>query len=127
MQNAALPVLTLAAVDAGMVRTASIAATDTQDGQPQSLHWHEFEIEWEGTDLLLASSIGILLIVVLCMVAPMIPWPDWHWHPPSWYWIRICWYWTNIWWVKLSVMGFLAVVASLLLLLARSSASKGQT
>ena len=76
-------------------------------------HPHEIEIEWEGADLLLATSIGILLIVVLCMVWPMIPWPHWHWHPPRWYWTLAIWYWTYTSWAKWVAIGFSAFVVSL--------------
>ena len=76
----ALPLATPAGIDAGKARAAAVAVPATQERR-QRPHWREIEVEWEGTDLLLFATIGILAIVVLCMVFPMIPWPDWHWHP----------------------------------------------
>jgi hypothetical protein len=112
--NPALPLATPTGINAA--KAAAVAVPATHDRQPKQSRWHEFEVVWEGTDLLLASSIGVALIVVLCMVWPMIPWPDWHWHPIRWYWTRICWYWTYRSWMKLAVIGFLAALVTLLLL-----------
>ena len=71
------------------------------------------EIEVDGVDLLLLAAIGILLVVVLCMVVPMVSWPQLH--PLHWYWIRIVYYSSHHHWVYWSVVAFLATGLALLL------------
>jgi pSer/pThr/pTyr-binding forkhead associated (FHA) protein len=124
--NPALPLATLAGIDAGKARVAA-AATSARQERQQRPRWREIEVEWEGTDLLLFATIAIMVIVVLCMTIPIIPWPDWHWHPMRWYWTRICWYWTYRSWVKFSVIGFFLALVSLLLWLRARRLNRMQT
>jgi pSer/pThr/pTyr-binding forkhead associated (FHA) protein len=106
----ALPIAASTVIGAKKDREAA-AASATEESRRS--HWHEIEIEWQGADLLLLSSIGVMLIVVLCMVFPMIPWPELH--PIGWYWTRICWYWTYETWPKLAVIGLFAVLVTFFL------------
>jgi hypothetical protein len=107
-ERVSAPALPIAASTVIGARKADAAAAEEQ--QPQRAHWREIEIEWAGTDLLLLSSIGVMVVIVLCMVFPMIPWPELH--PVAWYWTRICWYWTYETWPKAGVIGFFAALVT---------------
>jgi pSer/pThr/pTyr-binding forkhead associated (FHA) protein len=94
----------------------NVAATNAvETPATPAMKGRRYEIEIEGTDLLLAVAIGIMLIVVLCMVWPSIPWPDWHWHPIHWYWVRVVWCWSNWSWFQWGIPAtFVALLALLL-------------
>ncbi len=113
-QNATLAA-NLAATSVNKTPGVALVAPAIQGRQPGQARAGEMEIEYEGADLLLAATIGIMLIVVLCMVWPMIPWPHWHWHPVHWYWIRAVWYWSNLSWFRwITSATFLALLTLLL-------------
>lgn len=106
--GSALPLAAASAIIAGEP-PATAAAVEEQ--RPKRPRWREIEVEWQGADLLLLISIGVMVIVLLCMTFPMIPWPELH--PVGWYWIRICWYWTYCTWPKLALIGFFAGMVTL--------------
>jgi pSer/pThr/pTyr-binding forkhead associated (FHA) protein len=109
------PVKLPVAANTGTPQTAAPVASAVESRRPERSRGRGMKVEYDVADLLLATTIGIMLIVVLCMMVPAISWPDWHWHPVRWYWTRLCWYWTYQWWLKLSVMGTIAFMLALLL------------